>query len=144
MKKPKINAQEIIICALGVMLFVTVMIILTSCSTTTKKTSAYNEYAEQHSKYYTILLDELYNIAKNNYDIIIDSTIYDTLQYHKVKRQIWDKFIVNFDDLDLDPLEYYLTNDPDLIIEKFMYIISHDYMKEKINPDVYLVCYNYY
>lgn len=144
MKKSKINAQEIIICALGIMLFTVIMITLTSCSTTTKNISAYTEYAEQHSKYYTILLDELYNIAENNYDII-DSTISDTVEYHKVKRQIWDKFIVNFDDLDLDdPLEYYLTNDPDLVIEKFMYIISHDYMKEKINPNVYLVCYNNY
>lgn len=143
MKSKKINAQEIIICALGVMLFATVMIALTSCSTNKKNISAYTEYAEQHSKYYTILLDELYNIAENNYDII-DSTISDTVEYHKLKRQIWDKFVINFDDLDLDdPLEYYLTNDPDLIIEKFMYIISHDYMKEKINPNVYLVCYNY-
>lgn len=137
MKSKKINAQEIIICVLGV------MITLTSCSSTNKKNiSAYTEYAEQHYEYYTILLDELYNIAEKNYDII-DSTISDTVEYHKIKRQIWDKFVVNFDDLDLDdPLEYYLTNDPDLVIEKFMYIISHDYMKEKINPDIYLVCYN--
>lgn len=91
-----------------------------ACSQTEEK-SAYEQYADKNVNTYTMLLNQIYNEVKDNFNVV------GSQNEEATKKVIWNNFVINFDSLlDLDdPLEYYITEEPWLVAEKFELVIEY-------------------